>query len=136
MIIEPPQAVHMQRDPRRLCKTLNDMRDHLAAQVADLLTLQAELDHGVRAAGKIDYRSREGLLELMSDEQLWSNVRREQNLIERRESCSETLVPSDRTKRFFERSAESEPTVFGGVVVVNVQVPLALQTQAPPTVLC
>lgn len=112
------------------------MRDHLAAQVAELLTLQAELDHCVRAAGKVDYCSREGLLELMSDGQPGSDMRREQNLIERRESCSETLVSSDRTKRFFERSTEREPAVFGGVVVVNVQVALTLQTQAPPTVLC
>lgn len=68
VIIKPSQAIYMQRDPRSLRKALNDMGDHLAAQVANLLTLQTEFDHSVRAAREVDDSSRQGLFELMSDD--------------------------------------------------------------------
>lgn len=68
MIIEPSQAIYMQRDPRSLCKALNDMGDHLTAQVADLLTLQTEFNHSVRTTREVDDSSRQGLFGLMSDD--------------------------------------------------------------------
>lgn len=40
---------------RRLRKALQSMRDHLRAQVPDLLSLEAQVDDRPRPAGEVDY---------------------------------------------------------------------------------
>lgn len=62
VIIVTPQAVHMERDSCRLGKTLQTMGDHLAAEVANLLALQTEVDHAIRSIGQVDNRAAEGLV--------------------------------------------------------------------------
>jgi hypothetical protein len=41
VIVITISTTDMQRDARCLCETLQSVRDHLGAQIADLLTLEA-----------------------------------------------------------------------------------------------
>ena len=63
VIILPPQAVHMQRDPRGLRKALQAVRDHLGAEVADLLALQAQVHDAVGPVRQVDDGAAEGLVQ-------------------------------------------------------------------------
>ena len=53
----------MQRDIRSLRKALQTMRDHLGAEITDLLTTEAQVDHRPGATGEIDHGPREGFVE-------------------------------------------------------------------------
>jgi hypothetical protein len=44
----------MQRHTRSLRKALQTVRDHLSAEIADLLALEAEVDDCPRSAGEIN----------------------------------------------------------------------------------
>lgn len=63
MIIITISATNMQSHIRRLRKALQAMGDHLRAQIANLLTLEAEVDHGPGAAGEIDDGPGKGFVE-------------------------------------------------------------------------
>lgn len=63
MIIIPIDKPHMQRDIRRLRKTMQAMRDHLRAEVPDLLAPEAQVDDSPGAAAEVDYGPGEGFVE-------------------------------------------------------------------------
>jgi hypothetical protein len=54
VIIVTSQTINMQSNPRALRKALYAMWDHLAAQVSDLLSFQAQLDNTEGSVGKVD----------------------------------------------------------------------------------
>lgn len=53
----------MQRDARRLREALHAVRDHLGAQIPNLLALESQVDNAVRSVGDVDHGSAEGLVE-------------------------------------------------------------------------
>ena len=63
MVIIPIHTPNMQRDIRRLRKAMQPMRDHLGAEMADLLAAEAQVDHGPGATGEVDDGPREGFVE-------------------------------------------------------------------------
>lgn len=54
---------NMQRDIRSMRKAMQPMRDHLGAEVADLLAAEAQVDHRPGATGEVDDGPREGFVE-------------------------------------------------------------------------
>lgn len=100
VIIEPPQAVHMHRDSRRLRKALHAVRNHLAAQVSNPLALEAEFDDGVGAVGEVDDGAGE-------------------RFIERAVCGAETGEADGCAKGFFEGGAKGNADIFCGVVVID-----------------
>lgn len=63
VVIIPIRAPDMQRDVRRLRETVQAMRDHLRAQITDLLAPETDVDHGPGARGEVDDGPREGFVE-------------------------------------------------------------------------
>lgn len=49
VVVIAPQAVNVQCDTRSLREALKAMRNHLAAKVADLFSLEAQLNHAERS---------------------------------------------------------------------------------------
>jgi hypothetical protein len=47
-------AANVESYARGLCKALQTMRDHFRAEVADLLTLETNVDDSPRPAGQVD----------------------------------------------------------------------------------
>jgi len=86
-----------------LSETLQAVCDHLSTQVANLLALEAEVDHGPRTAGEI-------------------NNGPGKSLIERRITTTEAGERLAGTEGFGECCAEGEEGIFCGVVVVNCKV--------------
>ncbi len=62
VVVVAPEAVDVQRDPRGLGEALEAVRQHLRAQVADLLALEAEVRHAEGPVRKVDDGPREGLV--------------------------------------------------------------------------
>lgn len=100
MVIIPISTAHMQRHAGRLRKAMQTMRDHLRAQIPDLLAPEADIDHRPRPAGDVDDRPRE-------------------RLVKRRVAAPEPLDRLPRAERLRERRAHREKRVFGRVVVVD-----------------
>ncbi|CDK29655.1 unnamed protein product [Kuraishia capsulata CBS 1993] len=48
VIVETPQTVHVDRYSGSLSKRLYNVRNHLAAQITDLLSLETQLHNGIR----------------------------------------------------------------------------------------
>jgi len=63
VVIIPVRAPNVQSDIRRLRETVQAMRDHLRAQIADLLAPEADVNHGPGARGEVDDSPREGFVE-------------------------------------------------------------------------
>ena len=63
MIILPSQTIHMHRDARMQRKALQTMRQHLTAQVPNLLALRAQVDDRKRPIREVDDRARERFVE-------------------------------------------------------------------------
>lgn len=63
VVVEAAQTVDVQRDACALRKALQAVRDHLAAEVANLFALEAELDDAVGPIGDVDDGARQGLVE-------------------------------------------------------------------------
>ena len=100
MIVLAPQTVHMQRDARALGEALQAVRQHLGAEVAELLAAQAEVDDGVGPVGEVDDGARESVVE----------------------GCvgvAEAGEAGRGVERGFEGAAERDERVFGAVVVVD-----------------
>jgi hypothetical protein len=100
VVVIPAQAVHVQRHARRLRKALQAVRDHLGAEIPDLLALEPEIDHAVGAVRQIDNRPAEGLVE-------WRIGR------------SEASEARGRAERAREGIPERDADIFCGVVVVD-----------------
>jgi len=110
------QHIHMQRHARLRREAVEDVGDHLAAQLADLLARQLQRRVAVRPRRQIDHRAR-------------------QRLVQRRMARPEAPHAADRAERLLEGGAQRQRTVLGRVVVVNPQVALALQLQRQAAVL-
>lgn len=54
MIVIPIRTANMQSDTRRMRKAMQPMRDHLRAQISNLLPPEAQVNHGPGSAGDID----------------------------------------------------------------------------------
>lgn len=63
MIVLAPEAVYVEGDAGSLGEALHGVGDHLAAQVANLLALEAKLDDTVGSVREVDNGTREGLVE-------------------------------------------------------------------------
>jgi len=63
VVVVAVQAVHVHCHASALREAVQAVRDHLAAQVADLLAAQAQVADAVGAIGEVDYRAREGFVE-------------------------------------------------------------------------
>lgn len=63
VVIIAIRTPNMQRHARGLRKALQPMRDHLRAQVADLLAPEPDVDDRPRPAGEVEHRPREGFVE-------------------------------------------------------------------------
>lgn len=100
VVILSVQAAHVKSNTGCLSKALETVRDHLRAQSANLLTAEAQIDHGVGSIRQVDDGPREGLV---------------QGSI----TAAKTSKGSTRTKSLGESGTKSEEGVFGGVVVIN-----------------
>jgi hypothetical protein len=103
VVIVTAQAVDVQRDACGHGKRVEDVRDHFAAEFADLLALEAELGDAVGPRGNVDHGARESLIQ----------------------RGMASAIPADTahgTEGGLEGLAERQGTVFRRVVVVDVQV--------------
>lgn len=96
----------MDGDPRRLGEALHAVRNHLAAQVSDLLALESELNDGVGPVGEVDNGAGQGL-------------------VKRAVGGSEAGDANGRTKGFLEGRAKGDADIFCAVVVIDCEYPLA-----------
>lgn len=116
MIVLAPQTIHMQRRPTRLGKTLQTMRNHLRAQIPNLLPSESQLRDAVRTIAQVDDGAG-------------------QRLVEGAVGGAEPSEAFGAGERGLECSAQSEESVFGGVVVVDVEVADAAEGEGPSCVL-
>lgn len=63
MVVGTVRTADVQGDPGRLRKALQPVRDHLRAQLANLLALEAQVDHRVRPVRQVDDRPRQRLVQ-------------------------------------------------------------------------
>lgn len=103
MIILSTYTINVQRHSRILRKALHTMWDHLAAQIANLLTLETQLDDGVWAIGEVDYCAGEGFIE---------------GGVGGSEACEACRC----TEGIFERATKSETDVFCCVMIIDWEV--------------
>lgn len=116
VIVLALEDIDVEGDARGSGKREQDVGNHLARQLADLLASQAEIDVGVRAARDIDHGAG-------------------QRLIQRAEGRAEPADTARRAERLLEGHAQRDTGVFRRVMIVNVEIALALQRQRPATVL-
>lgn len=100
VVVVAAQAVDVQRDARGLGKALQAVGDHLAAEITELLALEAQVDDGVGPVGEIDDGAGEGL-------------------VERGVGIAEAGDAGEGAEGLGEGCADGDAAVFGGVVVVN-----------------
>lgn len=93
-------ATDVQSHASGLRKALQTVGDHLGAQIADLLALEAQVDNCPRAAGQVNDSPGEGF-------------------VERGVTAAESLEGLTSTQCLREGFAEREECVFCGVVVVD-----------------
>lgn len=100
VVIVAAEAVDVHGDASSAGKALDAVGDHLGAEVANLLTLETEINNGEGAVRQIDDGAAEGLVE--------------------RAVCeSEARETGGSAEGFGKGVAESDADVFGGVVVVD-----------------
>lgn len=100
VVVVAPQAVDVQGDAGGLGKALQAVGDHLAAELAEVLALEAQVDDGVRAVGEIDDGAGEGL-------------------VERGVGIAEAGDAGEGTEGLGKGGADGDAAVLGSVVVVN-----------------
>lgn len=100
MVVLAVEAVDVEGDTGTLGKALEAVGNHLAAQLAQELTLESEVDDTVGAVGEVDDGAGEGLVERGVGEAVAGEA-------------------GGSAEGLGEGVAESDADVFGGVVVVN-----------------
>lgn len=100
VVVVAAEAVDVQRHARRLREALQAVRDHLAAQVPDLLALELQADHAEGPVREVDDGARERLVE---------------RRVRRAEACQARCA----AQRAGERVAQRDAAVLGRVVVVD-----------------
>jgi hypothetical protein len=96
----------MDGDPRRLGEALHAVRNHLAAQVSDLLALESELNDGVGPVGEVDNGAGQGL-------------------VKRAVGGSEAGDANGCTEGFLEGRAKGDADIFCAVMIIDCEFPLA-----------
>lgn len=96
----------MDGDPRRLGEALHAVRNHLAAQVSDLLALETELNDGIGPVREVDNSAGQGL-------------------VKRAVGGPEAGNANRRTEGFLKGRAKGNADVFCAVVVIDCEIPLA-----------
>lgn len=117
MIVIPPQAIHMHRNPRMQRETLQAMRQHLARQIAYLLPLGPQIYDRIRPIRQIHHRAR-------------------QRFVQRCVCVSESRETCCGFEGGFEGLSKCNAGVFGCVVVVDVQVAFCCEVEGPAGVFC
>lgn len=100
VVVLAAQAVDVKCNPRTLCEALQAVRDHLAAEIADLLALQAEIYDAVGPVRKVDDSATEGF-------------------VKRGIGVAESREPSHGVEGGAKRGAEGNADVFGGVMIID-----------------
>lgn len=100
VVVVTAQAVDVQGDAGSLGKALQAVGDHLTAELAEVLALEAQVDDGVGSVGQIDDSAGE-------------------SLVERGVGIAEAGDASEGTEGLGEGGADGDAAVFGSVVVVN-----------------
>src|SRR5712691_7397448 len=113
MIVFALQDVDVQRQSRRGRERSQEVADILAREAADRLAFEVERDIGKRAAGEIDNRPC-------------------QRLVEGCEGPAEAAEPAPLSQRAVECLSERERTILRAVVVVHLQVAFAGELQIEP----
>ena len=126
MIVVAANDVDMQRNASSLGKGLEDVRDHFGGEVADLFSFQLKVSAEVGAGGDVKDGSGECLGRGL-DQRRGRRRRRERGgyLVEGSESCAVAPDPLALAESLFETLSEGEGAVLCGVMVVDVQIPLA-----------
>lgn len=62
VVVVAADAVDVHCDARALCEAVQAVRDHLAAQVADLLAAEVQFADAVGAVREVDDGAREGFV--------------------------------------------------------------------------
>lgn len=100
VVVIAPQAVDVQGDAGGLGKALQTVGDHFAAELAEVLALEAQVDNGVGSVGEIDDGAGEGL-------------------VQRGVGIAEAGDAGEGTEGLGKGGADGDAAVFGSVVVVN-----------------
>lgn len=100
VVVVAPQTVDVDGEASGLSKALYAVGDHLRAELAEELALEAQFDNGVRSVGEVDDGAREGL-------------------VQRGVGVAETGDAGQGAEGFTKGVADGEAAVFGSVVVVN-----------------
>ena len=116
VVVISTEAVNVKGDASLHGKRVENVRDHLAAQVANLLSLESEFRNAVGTRGDIDDSTAESLVEGSVASSVAANA-------------------LDWSKSLLERSTERKCTVLCRVVVVDPEVTLTSQRQRHATVL-
>lgn len=90
----------MQCDTSTLSKALQTVRNHLSAELAEPLSLQTKVNHGIGTVGEIDNGARKGL-------------------IERGVGVAETSKTGGCTEGLGEGVTKGDADILSSVVVVN-----------------
>lgn len=112
VVVRTTDAVDVQCYTRALGKTLKAVGNHLCAKVANLLALEAKVDHAEWPVGQVNDRAAE-------------------SLVERRIGVAEAGEAGGCAEGLGESVPQGYTDVFGCVMVVDVQVSLAGDGQAP-----
>ena len=116
VVVRAVQHVDVERDARVGSKAVEDVRDHLAAQVANLFAHKVQVRVAVRARREVDDRARERLVE-------W------------RMAGAEAAHAADLAERLAECLAKRNRAVLRRMVVVNPEVATALELERHAAVL-
>src|SRR5256886_286849 len=115
VIVLTLQHIDVQREPSRGRQRAQDVRNVLAGETADRLAGEVERHVRIRPSREVDHGAR-------------------QRLVERGVRPTEPVHASPLAQRAVERLAQRQRTVFGGVVVVDMEVTLARQRDVEPGV--
>lgn len=100
MVVIASNAVHVHGECCRLGKALEEVRNHLTAQIADFLPLQTQIDYGEWPSRQIDDSTT-------------------QCLVQWRIGMPKALVAFDGSESFFDRTPKSDSAVLRRVMVVD-----------------
>lgn len=146
VVVLAAEDIDVKRDASRLCERLEDVRDHLGREVANLFPLELQVAAEVGSGRDVEDGARKSL---------WTDVTQQRasqsalelrpivvslpdpsaHLIERREASPVPPDPPPLAESEFERLSDRERAVLGRVVVIDLQVAFALDLQAHAAVL-
>lgn len=144
VVVLAAEHVDVKRDARALRKRLEDVRNHLGREIADLLALELQVAAEVRARRDVEDGARKGLrgtngrVQVSSPGRAVHKARRRvgtatgkegAHLVERRKAGAVAPDALALAEGLLERLAEGNGTVLDRVVVVDLEVALALELE-------